>query len=323
MPVLPNTSVTIVGGSTSVCATSMFPSTHDFAALLSSSFPSFSMPSLSIPGISLPNPMFPNVRAPSLESIYAAMTAMSNMAKEAIMSIINSITGIIGMSVNTILSMVSGVFSGIYGFSLNIADVLTSNIKNIAASIAAFLSTGFHIPGLPSPLFPNISSPSIDAYHIAQTMLTNFWLSAMSTISSLVGNIKSYISSLQIPIPGVPTIPPIPTMTDISASLLSFAGVPDFSSLIVKFGTSLSALFTSVSSALLAGFPFSITMPDLDIPGNFKSPSISGQLSIGMFMQDILSGIIKFITGIVQTLLSVLSITIPNPFPLCIASPVV
>jgi hypothetical protein len=321
MPALPNTSVVTTGGSTSVCAISMFPSTHDFAFLFSSSFSFHSMSSLNMPGFSLPSPMLPNINAPSLESIYAAMTALSSMAKQAIMALIDKIASVLGMGIDAILSMGGAIFSGIYGFSLNVADVLACDIKKIAASIKAFFASGGHIPGLPSPLFPSMSAPIIEAYHVAQLMLTNFWLAVMSAVSGLVGNIKSFISNLQIPVPGVPTIPPIPSMPDISMAMFSLGGVPDFGALLKKFGTSLSALFDSVSSFVLAGFPFSIHIPDMDISSHFKSPSISGQLSIGMFMQDILSGIVKFVTGLVQTLLDVLGITIPNPFPICVSSP--
>lgn len=291
MIALPNTSVTTAGGTTSVCAIN-FPKTQDFASMFSASFPSFSASSLTMPGFSLPSPMFPNVHTPSLESTYAAMSAMSSMAMQAIMALINTIKDYVGLGVNAILQLGSDIFSGIYGFALNVADVLAVDIKKIAASIKAFFASGGHIPGFPSPIFPNISSPSIEAYHSAQLMLTNFWLAVVSAVTSLIGNIKSYITNLQITLPSIPTIPPIPTMHDISASLFTFSG-----------------------------FPFSFTMPTVDMSSNFKSPSISSQLSLGMFMQDILSSIITFVTGVFKQLLDLLGITIPNPFPICVSSP--
>lgn len=288
-----------------LCATSPIPSIDQ---LLSQFAPSLTFPPVlrlpAIPGLprfglpSLPSPLFPDLNIPNLEMVTAALEMQASQMQMTMMGMIQPMLAFVGGALDSFLPKIPTL-------NLSLIDLLAGTPDRIIAAVKAAIANKLTIPFpsfvIPSPLFPTLTIPSIEAIQTMQMMVSNYMQGLTTKIVGLIGQVTG---KLRI---GLPTFPTMPTADQIWAKVMSLVpslpNMPDFSHIVDLMRHGVGNLSAMLSSLTFPGLPSLPSLPNPLIP-SFHLPDIEFNMGLIAMGNNLVLGMLQPIKAFIDNTLS-------------------
>jgi len=266
-------------------------------------FPAFpSLPKMMFP--SLPSPLFPSFHVPNFELMLHALELQAFQLQTTIFGMIKPMLDKLGIAISSFLPKIPGLPN------LNLLDLLSGSVDKIIAAVKAAIANGFHLPGLPSPLFATLKIPEFEVIQTMQILISNYMGMVARLIPDLIGQITK-----KFKLPGLPAMPTLPSIGDIIAKIPS---VPDIKAKIMDALGNFD-IMGFMSKITFPGLP---ALPSIPLPMmfSFKMPDIEFNLSLNLLYNHLTTGFLKPIMDfLLKTVSKVVSFTFPK---LCANIPV-
>jgi len=260
-------------------------------------------PSLALP--TLPSPIMPTINWPTLQAINISIETVSTGLMKFIMAFLQPI-----------IDFVAG-----FGFSfawpkipvldIDLPELLSSSFNSLVATvkekfadIKAFLAS---VPGIPVPLFQNISIPELEIVEAIQALVRSYYTSLMTFATSVLNAVKSVLGGNPFNFGlSLPTFPTLPTTFE---GLLELIGIPDIQAALAAGADHIKQLFASLS---IPSFPgFELSLPDWD---QMFPDFVSGTIQLWQLAKTTFLAMVMSICKMFKDLADILQQFIPFSF---------
>lgn len=278
------TSTELVNGVQTVCVTELFPTFNDLIDACS---------------VDSTDSMFEELHFPRLQGIYTASQVLGETIKRVLMSILETLAGVIGLTASDILTPLDSTFKSLCGLPVNIADAISGNYSAMVESIkTVWISDGSFFGGL--------NAPTLEIVEVLNEVMNNFYSLAIDGISSIVTSVSNHISNaLEISF-SLPSVPTMPTMTQLSSLYASNGSWSDF----IGEVKGIMPILPDVPSFPSPLFP------------HVSAPNLEARVTVSNFYMVAMGSLVEnIITNIVDPVKNVLGLTFPpaGMLPCCIS----
>lgn len=246
-------------------------------------WPSFILPSL-------PVPLFPGFHLPNLEMITMALELQAMQLQQTLLNMVKPMLSFLGIAIDSWLPKIPGL-------GLTILDLIAGSPEKIVQAVKNAIANGFRFPGIPWPLFPKLSLPSLETIRLLQQIVADYMAKIAGMIPALI---KKVVDKLKI---GMPSFPTLPTRDEIIAMILSLVpGVPDIGALINKFRDKISDLISMLSNLSFPGLP---SLPSIPWPliKNFHLPDFEFDYALNALISHLTTGLMQPIMNFIENTL--------------------
>lgn len=238
----------------------------------------------------LPNPLFAGFRLPNMEMITMALELQAAQLQNTLVNMVKPMLDLLGMSLDSFLPKIPGL-------GLHLLDLLSSAPDAIVNAVKNAIAAGFRWPGIPSPLFPKFSLPSMEALQTLQMIVADYMAKVAGLIPALIKKVTD-----KLKIPGI-SFPTLPTKDEIIAMVLSLIpGVPDIGALIDRCRDKIEDVIAMLSSLSFPGFPPLPSIPWPLIP-NFRLPDFEFNYSLTALVTSLTTGLMTKIMDFIENTL--------------------
>ena len=302
--------------SITICTNTPVPSFESIYSSFTYDIPSIStlyalLPSFNIPTLpTLLNPIYSKITNPRLMILKIIQEFQSFSIQSLLNSILSPITSFLGLSLRSILPTIPII-------GLNLLDLLSmnptaiynaveANLQNIQSNIGSF-------PFIDLPIYINIHCPDFELVTIVQGIIKGYLNDVINIIPNLITSVLNKLGLSNL----LPTLPVLPTITELEAAIISYAksllpslpSLPNLSN-IIESGLRIETLILGLS------FP-GLTIPSIPNPLilGFNNPALVLREGIQMLYQEFLNGPLTIIVNFCNTVLSAVGFSFP---PICI-----
>lgn len=199
--------------------------------------------------------MFPDVKFPNMEMVTTVMELQLTQMMNTIMGMLTPLTNFLSVDL-------LGLLPSVPVLNLKLPDILNGNPSALIQSVKDKIAAGFTFPGIPTPLFPDITFPDMSGLMTTLNLIKSYITQLPATIFGLIGQVTNKLN-----IGAMPALPTMPTMDQIQAMVM--ANLPPLPN-IPNPQTYMDAL----KSKIPANLAFNFTIPGFPAIPALPSPLI-------------------------------------------------
>lgn len=251
-----------------LCVPGPFPS---FASLHALAMPSVSFPPtidfVMPPFPSLPSPMLPDIKNPNWDRLQAIQELQSFQLMSIMNAVLGTLTGFLGISIGSIIPDIPNL-------GLNLIDILSMNPQALVDAVkAALLSLGMGaFPGLPNPLFPGISMPSLEAITIGKIIVKKYTMGLVTIVLDLIAQVADILELPSLTLPALPSFPDLLAMIpsfSFPSPLMPNMNIPSIEAmekLSILLSEQIIAFLSPIVDFIVGTLGLAVALPALCIP---------------------------------------------------------